>query len=81
MKRSEMIQHIQDLVYMSSPADLCLSYEQADSILSGLERYGMSPPIYYKNEGQSSFPPDGISCAFVEWEPEDDDADNYCGAV
>ena len=44
MKRSEMIKHVQDAVYVSTHEDLLMSKEEAALLLSILEKKGMKPP-------------------------------------
>lgn len=45
MKRSKMVNKLIDIVFHECYEDLELSYDEADKILLGLEKLGMSPPL------------------------------------
>jgi len=81
MKRSEMIALLQDAIIDEHDNDIYISQETCSRILNRLEKAGMQPPPYIR---QDSIDKTTIYATLIDdnsWEPEDDDSDNYCGAV
>ena len=83
MRRSEMLEEIQNLVFMCSALDVHIDLEEADFLLKGLETKGMLPPPI---PGALKFTAHQLPNCRLEyeyfdvnqWEPEDDDSDDYC---
>lgn len=75
MKRSEMFKLIKDILsetYGLYGLGGIPSSDVTQRILNTIEKSGMSPPKRTEQEGKCSFPPDGITVTFYNWEPEDE---------
>lgn len=70
MKRSEMIEILRKSFKENCIHGKFASIEDAEAVLKDIQDAGMNPPGYWVYEGKSSFPPDGMPCMHIGWEPE-----------
>lgn len=71
MKRSEMIDRLDSLLYTQSDLDDVSSKLMSKVILDFVEKLGMEPPSYIANDQSGQY---GVTSYYVnEWEPEDDE--------